>query len=86
MSSLPPERATYANRTLNVRSIEVIGYDLDYTLVHYNSLEWERRAYQHIRLRLAERGWPVEHLSFDPARGSGMQARKWFVPSAHGLR
>jgi HAD superfamily 5'-nucleotidase-like hydrolase len=66
MSSLAPERAIYANRTLNVRSIEVIGYDLDYTLVHYNSLEWERRAYQHIRLRLAERGWPVEHLSFDP--------------------
>lgn len=51
---------------MNLRSIGVIGYDLDYTLVHYNTLEWERRAYHHTRVRLAERGWPVEDLAFDP--------------------
>ena len=29
-----PERAVYCNRTLNLRSIKCIGYDLDYTLLH----------------------------------------------------
>ncbi len=66
MTSLPAERDIYCNRTLNLRSIKVIGYDLDYTLVHYNTLEWERRAYHHTRVRLAERGWPVDDLTFDP--------------------
>ena len=60
------QRAIYCNRTLNLRSIRAIGYDLDYTLVHYNTYEWERRAYRHTKQRLAERGWPVEELHFDP--------------------
>lgn len=59
-------RRIFANRTLNLRSIKAIGYDLDYTLVHYNSIEWERRAYEHTRDRLLERGWPVGDLEFDP--------------------
>ena len=59
-------RAIYCNRTLNLRSIKAIGYDLDYTLVHYNTYEWERRAYRHTKQRLAERGWPVADLQFDP--------------------
>jgi len=59
-------RRIFANRTLNLRSIKAIGYDLDYTLVHYNSVEWERRAYEHTRARLVERGWPVRELKFDP--------------------
>jgi HAD superfamily 5'-nucleotidase-like hydrolase len=66
MSQLPPQRGIFCNRTLNLRSIKAIGYDLDYTLVHYNALEWERRAYHHTKLRLAERGWPVADLVFDP--------------------
>ncbi len=66
MSQPPPNRGIFCNRTLNLRSIKAIGYDLDYTLVHYNTLEWERRAYHHTKLRLAERGWPVADLIFDP--------------------
>ncbi len=31
----PPQRGVFANRTLNLRSIRAIGYDMDYTLVHY---------------------------------------------------
>ena len=60
------QRKIFANRTLNLRSIKAIGYDLDYTLVHYNSVEWERRAYEHTQARLVERGWPVGDLEFDP--------------------
>ncbi|AKU92372.1 HAD-IG family 5'-nucleotidase [Vulgatibacter incomptus] len=62
----PPERRIYCNRTLNLRSIRAIGYDMDYTLIHYHVEEWERRAYEHIRDRLAQEGWPVAGLRFDP--------------------
>ena len=61
----PPERGIFCNRTLNLRSIRAIGYDMDYTLIHYHVEEWERRAYEHTRAKLAARGWPVEGLEFD---------------------
>lgn len=59
-------RRVYANRTLNLRSISAVGYDMDYTLVQYRSEEWERAAFDHARNLLAARGWPVEDLTFDP--------------------
>lgn len=62
----PPERRVYANRTLNLRSIRAVGFDMDYTLVHYRVEAWERRAYDCARQRLAEQGWPVAELEFDP--------------------
>ena len=62
-----PERGVFCNRTLNLRSIKAIGYDMDYTLIHYHVDEWERRAYEHTRGRFLERGWPVQDLRFDPA-------------------
>jgi HAD superfamily 5'-nucleotidase-like hydrolase len=62
----PPERQIFCNRTLNLRAIEAIGYDMDYTLIHYHEREWEQRAYEHIQQKLGARGWPVEGLAFDP--------------------
>ena len=59
-------RGIFANRTLNLRSIRAVGYDMDYTLVHYRVEPWERRAYEHTRQRLVARGWPVGHLQFVP--------------------
>lgn len=61
----PRERGIFCNRTLNMRSIKAIGYDMDYTLIHYHTKEWERRAYEHLKTRLAARGFPVEDLAFD---------------------
>ncbi|MBI4615445.1 MAG: HAD-IG family 5'-nucleotidase [Planctomycetes bacterium] len=63
---LPPARRIYCNRTLNLRSIGAIGYDMDYTLVHYKTSEWERRAYEELGKKLGDQGFPVESLSFDP--------------------
>ncbi|MCI0574174.1 MAG: HAD-IG family 5'-nucleotidase [Myxococcaceae bacterium] len=63
----PPERGIFCNRTLNLRAIRAIGYDMDYTLVHYHVDAWERRAYDSIREQLVAQGWPVAHFSFDPA-------------------
>jgi HAD superfamily 5'-nucleotidase-like hydrolase len=62
----PPERRVYCNRTLNLRSIKAIGYDMDYTLLHYRVDEWERTAYEYLRGQLAGLGWPVAELAFDP--------------------
>ena len=67
-----PERRVFCNRTLNMRSIQAVGFDMDYTLVHYTVHEWEARAYAHVQQRLREQGLPVGDLRFDPdlfARG-----------------
>jgi HAD superfamily 5'-nucleotidase-like hydrolase len=65
-ATLPPaSRRIYCNRTLNLRSIEAIGFDMDYTLVHYHVEQWEQRAYEHARSRLLADGLPVEGLTFD---------------------
>lgn len=60
------ERQIFCNRTLNLRAIKAIGYDMDYTLIHYRIEEWERRAYEHLRQKLLAFGWPVQDLEFDP--------------------
>jgi 5'-nucleotidase len=60
-------RGIFCNRTLNLRAIRAIGYDMDYTLVHYRVDEWERRAYEYLQRKFTELGWPAESLTFDPA-------------------
>ncbi|MBP1633388.1 MAG: superfamily, partial [Acidobacteria bacterium] len=67
-NEIPLRRRLFGNRTLNLRRIRAVGYDMDYTLVHYRMEEWERRAYHHARRLLASRGWPVDGLEFDPSR------------------
>jgi HAD superfamily 5'-nucleotidase-like hydrolase len=62
----PLGRRVFCNRTLNMRSIKAIGYDMDYTLVHYRTEVWEARAYDRARDRFVARGWPCERLRFDP--------------------
>lgn len=61
-----PERRVWPNRTLNLRSIKAIGYDMDYTLVPYCTDEWERAAFDHAVPLIAARGWPIDGLRFDP--------------------
>lgn len=93
----PPERGLFCNRTLNMRAIKAVGYDMDYTLIHYRVEAWERRAYEYIRDRLVEQGWPVSDLTFDPmlairgliidtAKGNLLKANRFgFVKKAlHG--
>ena len=60
------ERSIFANRTLNMRSIRAIGYDMDYTVIHYDVKQWEQTAYEHLKGRLLELGFPVEDLIYDP--------------------
>ncbi len=58
-------RGIFCNRTLNLRSIRAIGYDMDYTLIHYKVEEWELMAYNYLKQHLVEKKWPVGHLEFD---------------------
>ena len=68
MPAVPPERRVFCNRTLNLRSVRTIGYDMDYTLVHYDVEEWERGAFDHVKEHLLAQGWPIAQLEFDPDR------------------
>jgi HAD superfamily 5'-nucleotidase-like hydrolase len=99
MSPVPPGRQVFCNRTLNMRGIRAVGYDMDYTLVHYHVTEWERRAYEHVRANFLAQGWPVGDLEFDPdevirglvldiERGNVLKANRFgFVKHAtHGTR
>jgi 5'-nucleotidase len=63
---VPRGREVYCNRTLNLRAIKAIGYDMDYTLIHYKVDAWEQRAYAYLRQKLEDAGWPVADLDYDP--------------------
>lgn len=63
-----PGHDIYANRTLNLRSVEAIGYDMDYTLIHYRTDQWEGAAFEHARRLLDERGFPVKEVVFEADR------------------
>ncbi|MFH1809673.1 MAG: HAD-IG family 5'-nucleotidase [Pseudomonadota bacterium] len=65
---IPAERRIFCNRTLNLRGIGAIGYDMDYTLIQYRVAEWEGCAFKHAVDLLRRDGVPVDDLSFDPLR------------------
>ena len=64
--SPPHERNIFTNRTLNMQSIKLLGYDMDYTLISYHVKHLEEMAYEHLKEKLLELGWPIENLRYDP--------------------
>ncbi len=62
----PYERQIFTNRTLNMQGIQAIGYDMDYTLIHYDVTRWEQTMYAYLKRKLLELGWPVEDLEYVP--------------------
>lgn len=58
----------YVNRTLNMKHIQAIGLDMDYTLVRYNSVAFEEMTYQEIKKKLLTlKNYPqvIQDLKFD---------------------
>ena len=58
----------FVNRTLNMKKIKLIGFDMDYTLVPYNVKAFEGLTYRLAQNRLVETyGYPeeVKSLEFD---------------------
>lgn len=57
----------YVNRTLNMKQIAAIGFDMDYTLVRYDSHAFEEMTYNEIKKKLLEvRNYPeiIKELKF----------------------
>jgi 5'-nucleotidase len=44
--TVPLHARVFTNRSLNLNSIQLVGFDMDYTLVLYDELELEREAYR----------------------------------------
>ncbi len=63
---IAPRQGIFVNRTINFRSIKAIGYDMDYTLVHYHAAAWETAAFAYAKANLLEMGYPVADIEFDP--------------------
>lgn len=63
------EHQIFVNRTLNMNSIKLIGFDMDYTLVTYNVPAFEAKAYEILKEKLIkEYNYPEEirDFVFDP--------------------
>ena len=59
------ESRVFCSRDLKLENIKVIGYDMDYTIVHYKWREWEALAYACAKACLEYLGFPVSDLEFD---------------------
>ncbi len=55
----PASRQVFVNRNLRMDKVEVVGFDMDYTLAIYQLLHLEEVAFEMTAARLVERrGWP----------------------------
>ncbi len=56
----------YINRTLNMKKIKAIGFDMDYTIVRYNSEAFEKYTHQETLKKLvSEKHYPSEILKLE---------------------
>ena len=70
-AEIAPHERIFTTRTLNLNSVKVIGFDMDYTLVVYKDEVLEEHIYRLTVERLVEKlGYPKEirDLCFDPKR------------------
>lgn len=61
------ESKVYVNRTLNLRKIRYLGFDMDHTLVRYDSRAFEQTTQDLVLQKLVAAGYPKEivELPFD---------------------
>lgn len=56
----------FINRTLNMKKIKAIGFDMDYTIVRYNTEAFERFTHQEVLKKLvSEKKYPEEILKLE---------------------
>lgn len=64
-----PSRGVYSNRDLHMRDIELVGFDMDYTLAEYQKAPMEQLQYDMTVERLiSDRGYPeaIRQLPYQP--------------------
>ncbi|MBM3382608.1 MAG: HAD-IG family 5'-nucleotidase [Betaproteobacteria bacterium] len=64
LSEIDPKNRIYCNRSLNMRNIKAVGFDMDYTLALYKPEEFEVLAYQETLKKLVSAGYPETVLGF----------------------
>lgn len=64
LSEIDPKNRIYCNRSLNMRNIKAVGFDMDYTLALYRPEEFEVLAYQETLKKLVAAGYPESVLAF----------------------
>ncbi|XP_037091674.1 cytosolic purine 5'-nucleotidase-like isoform X2 [Pollicipes pollicipes] len=68
------EHRVFVNRSLHLEKIKFFGFDMDYTLAVYKSPALEKLAFELIKKRMVNIGYPIEILQFEydhtfPIRG-----------------
>lgn len=54
--------SVFVNRSLNLRHIQMVGFDMDHTLVRYKARAFEELTYHHACRLLVRRGYPEDLL------------------------
>eukprot|EP00271_Cylindrocystis_brebissonii_P011347 TRINITY_DN2870_c0_g1_i1.p1 TRINITY_DN2870_c0_g1~~TRINITY_DN2870_c0_g1_i1.p1 ORF type:complete len:826 (+),score=111.88 TRINITY_DN2870_c0_g1_i1:747-3224(+) len=101
-SSVEMKRRIFCNRSLNMKSIVAVGFDMDYTLAQYRPDTFETMAYKETVKKLVENlgypdellGWSfdwkymVRGLVLDKKRGNilKMDRHKYVKVAYHGFR
>lgn len=99
---IPCQNKIFVNRTLNMNSIKMVGFDMDYTLVTYNVPAFEEKAYAILKEKLIrEYSYPelirdfvfdkdfiIRGLVIDTEKGDVLKVNRYgFVRVAsHGTR
>jgi HAD superfamily 5'-nucleotidase-like hydrolase len=99
--NIDKERRIFCNRSLNMKTIKAVGFDMDYTLCVYKPETFEVLAYEESLKKLVKMGYPevildwqfdwnwmVRGLAIDKARGNVIKLdRHHYVKVAyHGFR
>lgn len=68
MQKLKKHQKIFVNRSLNMRSIRSLGFDMDHTVVLYNRVNFENLAFHETLKKFIANGYPEElaNLKFDP--------------------
>lgn len=64
LDEIPLHERVFCNRSLNMRSIKAIGFDMDYTLAKYKLDAFEKLAYDETLKKLVSVGYPKQILDF----------------------
>ena len=55
----------FVNRSLHLEKIKFFGFDMDYTLAVYKSPALEKLAFELIKKRMVDIGYPAEIMQFE---------------------
>lgn len=65
LDDIPTHERVFCNRSLNMRSIKAVGFDMDYTLAQYKLEVFEKLAYEETLKKLVGMGYPKKILDFE---------------------